>query len=284
MRILLAFMITVFIYMFLIWLYWIQFRDIRVVKQESTDDHIIKIDIRAISTIKPINKPIKSTKPIKSVKPSIKDKEIIPSTIKKNKKKNITKKNKVKITKKVIVEKKRKKKRKNRKKVTKEKNNKKNSKMISESDMIYIPDPIMSNESFSSPVEPVHNSINHKIKPSPRIQKLYGKDFNNFSTVQQKFIVDHLDSIHRITQNRLTQRGYPSGAIAARTGQEGTNIVSFNLHPNGDISNLYLKRKVGYRALDNNTLETIRSAYKDYPYPKEVTKIIFYVEYSIFGY
>jgi len=80
----------------------------------------------------------------------------------------------------------------------------------------------------------------------------------------------------------LIQRGYPEGA--GRTGQEGTNVVSFNLHPNGDISDLRLKTRIGYRALDENTLSLIRVAYMDYPYPTTTTKIVFYVKYSIYGY
>ena len=99
---------------------------------------------------------------------------------------------------------------------------------------------------------------------------------------QKKFIEDNLDTIQEITQRTLTRRGYPQAA--ARTRQEGTNVVSFNLHPNGDISNLRLKTRIGYRSLDENTLTLIRVAYKDYPYPTTTTKIVFYVTYSYYGY
>ncbi|HSR74182.1 MAG TPA: TonB family protein, partial [Sulfurovum sp.] len=112
------------------------------------------------------------------------------------------------------------------------------------------------------------------------IQKLYGKEFDTFSETQKKFIKNNLGTIHRITQNTLTQNGYPE--IAVRTRQQGTNVVSFYLHPNGDISDLRLKTRIGYAALDENTLEVIRIAYKDYPLPDKKTKIIFYVKYSIY--
>ena len=112
------------------------------------------------------------------------------------------------------------------------------------------------------------------------INKLYGKEFDTYTPSQKNFIKKNLGLIHRITQRTLTRNGYPE--IAVRTRQQGTNVVSFYLHPNGDISGLKLKRKIGYAALDGNTLEVIRIAYKDYPLPNKKTKIIFYVQYSLY--
>jgi len=112
------------------------------------------------------------------------------------------------------------------------------------------------------------------------IQNLYGGEFDTYSHTQKKFIRNNLGTIHRITQRTLTRNGYPD--IAVRTRQQGTNVVSFYLHPNGDISGLRLKTHIGYQALDDNTLEVIRIAYKDYPLPNKKTKIIFYVRYSMY--
>ena len=112
------------------------------------------------------------------------------------------------------------------------------------------------------------------------ISQLYGKEFNGYTASQKNFIKHNLGAIHRITQRTLIRNGYPE--IAVRTRQQGTNVVSFYLHPNGDISNLRLKTKIGYAALDKNTLEVIRIAYKDYPLPNQKTKIVFYVQYSIY--
>jgi len=112
------------------------------------------------------------------------------------------------------------------------------------------------------------------------IQRLYGSEFDTYSNTQKKFIKNNLGNIHRITQRTLSMNGYPE--IAVRTGQQGTNIVSFYLHPNGDISNLRLKRDIGYQALDQNTLDVIRIAYKDYPLPNKKTRIIFHVRYTLY--
>ncbi len=111
------------------------------------------------------------------------------------------------------------------------------------------------------------------------ITKLYGREFLSFTPSQKKFIRDHLQEIRRITQNTLTRNGYPD--VAVRTGQQGVNIVTFYLDPHGNISKLRLKHRIGYEALDQNTLDVIRLAYMYYPRPKHKTKITFYVNYHL---
>jgi protein TonB len=112
------------------------------------------------------------------------------------------------------------------------------------------------------------------------IKELYGKEFNTFTSTQKEYIRNNLSQIHRITQHTLTRNGYPT--VAIQTKQQGTNVVTFYLHPNGDITGLKLRTRIGYEALDNNTLQVIRLAYKDYPLPNEKTKITFYVRYSMY--
>ena len=112
------------------------------------------------------------------------------------------------------------------------------------------------------------------------IQQHYGSEFETYTASQKKFIKNNLTTIHRITQRTLTINGYPE--IAGQTGQQGMNVVSFYLHPNGDISDLKLRKEIGYEALDKNTLEVIRIAYKDYPLPNKKTKIMFHVQYSLY--
>jgi TonB family protein len=118
-------------------------------------------------------------------------------------------------------------------------------------------------------------------RPAMRmIKQFYGSEFNSFTKIQKRFIEKNLGSIYQITQRTLTRNGYPS--VALKTHQQGTQIVTFNLHPNGKITGLRLKRSLGYSSLDKNTIRVIRIAYKDYPRPKTKTKITFYVEYSLF--
>jgi TonB family protein len=118
-------------------------------------------------------------------------------------------------------------------------------------------------------------------RPAMRmIKQFYGSEFNSFTKTQKRFIEKNLGSIYQITQRTLTRNGYPS--VAAKTHQQGTQIVTFYLHPNGRITGLKLKKRIGHASLDKNTLRVIRIAYKDYPRPKTKTKITFYVEYSLF--
>jgi TonB family protein len=133
-------------------------------------------------------------------------------------------------------------------------------------------------QSVSTPARrSMSNSSKNRI-----IKQLYGSEFDGFSSAQKKFIKNNLGLIHRITQMTLTRNGYPETAV--RTGQEGVNVVSFYLHPNGNITGLRLDQRMGYEALDNNTLQVIKMAYKDYPLPQTKTKIKFYVQYSLSSY
>ncbi len=109
---------------------------------------------------------------------------------------------------------------------------------------------------------------------------LYKDEFDRFTPEQKRFIKDNLSRIQGITQHYLTVRGYPYAA--ARLGQDGMNIVEFYLHPNGDISGLKVIEGAGFEELDKNSLDTIKTAYKDYPRPKETTKIRFYIYYRLY--
>lgn len=121
---------------------------------------------------------------------------------------------------------------------------------------------------------------NEKSFADKMVDRIYGKEFHTYSKEQKRFIKQNLGEIYRITQNTLWQKGYPD--IALRMHMQGTNIVSFYLHPNGDISELSLKSPIGYKALDQNTIEVIKTAYKDYPKPEKKTKIMFYVTYTLY--
>ena len=291
MRAFVAFIISLLIYTLFIWLFVTKFSTIKVTPHKK-NEHIVKIDIRNIPLPKAPAKPKPITPKSKVVppkKPTVKKKSVPKKRVIKKKpihKKVIKKKvHKKKITKKI----------KSHKKKPKVINKKKFSpkkvvRQESTEDMLYIPDPFIKQPKvvknsddlgsfLSTPAQPKRASHSY---PNKKIRKLYGSSFHRMTPTQKRFIEDNLDTIQEITQKTLTRRGYPTAAI--RTKQQGTNVVSFNLHPNGDISNLRLKTRIGYRSLDENTLTLIRVAYKDYPYPKTTTKIVFYVTYSFYGY
>lgn len=282
MRFFIAFFISLLIYLLLIWLFITQFSKVEL-PPKKTNNHVIKIDIRNI--------PDPKSEPLVAVKPSVEavvKKVVEKKPEKKPEKKKLESKKvvKKKVTPKKVIPKKTPVKPKPKPKVLK--------KTVPKVDdeIIYIPEPFLKEPvtqaadnsddlaSFLGASTPT--TVSTQSYPNKKIQKLYGSTFHTYTPTQKRFIENNLDDIQRITQHTLTRRGYPEGA--GRTGQEGTNVVSFNLHPNGNISGLRLKTRIGYRALDDNTLELIKTAYKDYPYPSTTTKIVFYVTYSIYGY
>lgn len=106
---------------------------------------------------------------------------------------------------------------------------------------------------------------------------LYGNEFSEFTNIQKAYIKKNLPTIRSITQKYLK---YPR--IAIKTRQQGMSVVEFYLHPNGDISNLRLKNSSGYTALDDESIDVIKTAYKEYPKPKEKTKMIFYIKFIMY--
>ena len=291
MRFFVAFFISLLIYVLLTWFFMTQFPSIKM-PPKKMNDKVIKIDILNIP--KPMVKEVETKVNVKTTE----QKTVVKKKVVKKRavKKKLTKKKKV-IKKKHVQKKKYVKKKvkpKAKKKIVVE------EPIIEEEivenvpdEMVYIEEPFITKpvevkkssddlSSFLSTSTPSVSAASSNSYPTPKIKKLYGSSFHTFTPSQKEFIENNLDVIQSITQELLTRRGYPEGA--GRNRQEGTNVVTFNLHPNGDISNLRLKQRIGSRPLDDNTLSLIRSAYKDYPYPTTTTKIVFYVTYSIYGY
>lgn len=112
------------------------------------------------------------------------------------------------------------------------------------------------------------------------LKELYGSKFESLGKAQKKFLTTNIKSIQSITQRELNYMGYPQ--VAIRTRQNGANLVEFYLYPNGDISDLKLIKDSGVNSLDAHTIELIKRAYKDYPYPQEKTLVRIKVLYNAF--
>jgi len=283
-RVVKALFISIVIYALLIFMYYTQIPKIEVPTKKS-EGHIVKLNILDIPTPKKVPKSVVKDvvpptetlvkKPI--AKKEVVKKEVVKKEVIKKKPQKVVKKKepkKKKVVKKKVV----------KKPVSKPKVVTKKSESLKkfEEEMVYIPNAMIAQPLTTQKRVSSLPPVSQQSYPNHKVRRLYGKEFLAFTPTQKKFIKDNLNIIQQITQQALTRRGYPDEA--GRTGQEGTNIVSFNLHPNGDISNLRLKSRIGYRALDDNTLTLIKVAYKDYPYPSTTTKIVFYVTYSIYGY
>ncbi len=194
--------------------------------------------------------------------------KVLPKVEKKTVQKKVEKKPRKVVKKKIV------KKKKTKKKVVKRQKQKRQKQKKSRRSKDPLAQMLMD---ASTSMKPQRRASSPSIK---MVRQFYGKEFDTFTSTQKKFIEKNLGAIHRITQATLSRNGYPD--VALRTRQKGTAIVSFYLHPNGAISGLRLKKRIGYASLDDNTLKVIRIAYKDYPRPTTKTKITFYVEYSLY--
>ncbi len=265
------------------------FMDIAKPKQKSITKHKITLDLNKFQTlpqkpsatlpnIKPqLHKPIpKTPKPMpkKVVKKSKPKKEAKKEIVKKS----IVKKSKVEPKKEVPKRKITQKETTKPKKVIKSKDIVKQKKIIK-------PKKIVKKENTKPKITPKPKRVSHKSKPIIRpkgkdkrlINNLYGSSYSRMSASQRKFIDENLREIIRISQRTLNYLGYPKEALYMH--EQGTNIVEFWLYPNGDISHLRLKRRIGSDSLDRQTIEVIKTAYMYYPKPPVKTKTIIYVGY-----
>ncbi|MDX4025230.1 energy transducer TonB [Aliarcobacter skirrowii] len=130
-------------------------------------------------------------------------------------------------------------------------------------------------ENFLSQKDTIYNS-----EVFNELKELYGKEYDDFTTVQKAYLEKNINNFQIITQRVLNRLGYPHEAVRLKI--TGINIVEFIFHPNGDISDLRIIQSSGYSILDNRTLELIQIAYKEYPKPQTPTLLRFKVFYRLY--
>ncbi|MDR3162315.1 MAG: energy transducer TonB [Helicobacteraceae bacterium] len=116
--------------------------------------------------------------------------------------------------------------------------------------------------------------------PVSELGELYGTMLFSLTPGEREFLEENLNPIQVITQRYLTMRGYPR--LAVLKNMTGDTIVSFTLYPNGDITPIEKLRSTGWSLLDDHAIETIKSAYKDYPRPKEPVRVRMRVIFRLF--
>lgn len=114
------------------------------------------------------------------------------------------------------------------------------------------------------------------------IKEAYGDVFGKLSAGEQKYILDNQEIMRRITQEVLTRVGRVN--IPHNLRVNTSNIIEFDLYPNGDISEVRFIDKSGFYILDDTTTETIEYAYSRYPRPEQKTLIRYKVGYYLRGY
>lgn len=114
------------------------------------------------------------------------------------------------------------------------------------------------------------------------IKELYGVDFGKLSQSAQKYLLDNREVMRRITQQILNRQASVSSQIQ-NIHVNRVNIIEFNLHPNGDMTDFKFLKGSGYYELDDITKATIEFAYSKYPRPKETTLIRYKIYYQLAG-
>jgi protein TonB len=108
---------------------------------------------------------------------------------------------------------------------------------------------------------------------------LYGAIFYDLTPKEREFMEQNLNQIQTITQRYLWQRGYPR--LAVDKGMFGEVILGFTLMPNGDITTIEVVKSSGWSLLDDHAIDTIKTAYKDYPHPNEPARVRMRVIYRL---
>lgn len=133
---------------------------------------------------------------------------------------------------------------------------------------------------FLSKADPnVRSSSDSITKVSDNIQKLYGDKFEELSEGEQKYILDHQETMRRITQSVLDR--YGRSKIPDNLHVDETNTIEFYLHPDGSISDIHFLKTSRFSILNDTTKETIELAYARYPRPAQKTLIRYRVWYNL---
>jgi TonB family protein len=127
-----------------------------------------------------------------------------------------------------------------------------------------------------NPQEQEYKKLQKNIKPLTKEYLDHYEDFEKLPTETKLFIIKNIDDIGAITQRYLF---YPQ--MSAQAGQDGVNVVEFMLFENGNISEPKIVKSSNYFLLDDNTIETIKEAYIDYPRPQKPTPIRIFVKYKL---
>ncbi|MDP3021729.1 MAG: hypothetical protein Q8N01_06800 [Sulfuricurvum sp.] len=133
---------------------------------------------------------------------------------------------------------------------------------------------------FLSKADPnLRSSSESSTKVSDNIQKLYGDKFGELSEGEQKYILDHQETMRRITQSVLDR--YGRSKIPDNLRVDETNTIEFYLHPDGSISDIHFLKNSRFSILNDTTKETIELAYARYPRPAQKTLIRYRVWYNL---
>ena len=144
--------------------------------------------------------------------------------------------------------------------------------------------PEQSSELLSA-LKTLPKAVEAKPQLSPQesmLNEVYGDEMTKLSTTAKRYLMDNHLKMQIITQRVLNRIGRVY--IDPRFHYYAHNYVEFTLYPDGHISNIKILKDAGFKLLDKITKETIETAYKDYPLPKEPTLVRYKFLYDLRSY
>lgn len=111
------------------------------------------------------------------------------------------------------------------------------------------------------------------------LKATYGTKFEQLSDGEKEYLNQNFKLLQRITQSVLDR--YGSSRIPSDLVVNESNIIEFNLYPNGSISDISFIQKSKIDILNDTTRETIEIAYYKYPRPKEKILIRYRINYDL---
>lgn len=111
------------------------------------------------------------------------------------------------------------------------------------------------------------------------ILDIYGNMYNQLTESQKEYLDANYKLIRHITKAVLDR--YGSSRIPSDLVVNESNIIEFNLYPNGSISDISFIQKSKIDILNDTTRETIEIAYYKYPRPKEKILIRYRINYDL---
>lgn len=107
----------------------------------------------------------------------------------------------------------------------------------------------------------------------------YGAKFEQLSDGEKDYLNQNFKLLQRITQAVLDRYGKSRIPLDIITNDR--NMIEFNLHPDGSISDISFILKSKIDILNDITRETIELAYSKYPRPKEKILVRYRVHYNL---
>lgn len=132
-------------------------------------------------------------------------------------------------------------------------------------------------EILSKPDTNVKSSLDSNKKVNSNIQELYGEKFGELSEGEQKYIIDNIEIMHRITQ-KTYERVVPT--MLSNNFPSDSCLIEFYLYPDRSISDIRFIKSGKFEIFNETARKTIEYSFGQYPRPTQRVLIRYQVIYG----